>query len=1000
MTVDNYDPAGSLSAYYPSRAGRVIARIWAREKTLHDLADFGAVQFFEGGGSDPTALPGYATGKLWLRVDEGVTEEAATVRYYAGGTASLLASWPELDREGFAAHLGAKSAGELDLVWSTAISGDPGTGKVRGNHATLASITSIAISKTGRQGQSYSARIALMDDDDIVRVYGAGDDSSYVDVRITGAPSDQTTYYTIPCAVRAATSLSDGHLVGLSHHPTATSIDTAQDWAEKIDGAVDGANGYSSKAWAIGGTGVTNTAARGSAKDWATNAEDSTVDGSGYSSLHYAAKASAARDAALAAQAAAISASTAAEAAQSGAEAARDAAFANADVYADIATGRAAVADGAQFMVASAAEIVRYRRDSGSTQTELARYPSVAGVEGARGFSASAEATLRGVGLNYAAPGSVSLGYLAIATGAFVSNPAYEVTDFIPVSKNDVLSIVVGVVPAAGGTSSVFFYDCGKRFLGAYRMLATSETVAISSHYTNAAYVRVVDNQVAIAGFTVRNIATLDPTRIGAIYRDVVDATIQKAIVGYISSANGDFISNLNFKTTPPIPAYSGQKYTVTANSNSLISTVSMWDSVGNWLGNAATGLANATEVTCTHASLAYVRFSAQVGSAWSAFGVLIGHPLEMPHGIKPPPTVNVTVGEQWPLFARSLYPDKRFPIAWDDPLSSERCYNYDAAVGGVDTIRMATVLEGGFRVNIAALTVQKFVKPSNPARFVNIVCLGDSTVQGTGAADGLGDYYDWPNELSWQITGTGRRCASDNSYFTTWGLSNVKFRGTRGAQAIKHEGRGGWSIRNYLDSAVVAGVPNAFWNSGAGAFDFGYYLTSNGFDDGSTADGVDATGSNLIVPIAMGWNDLETRTDAQIIADFGELIDAIRAARSATRFILLGHAPSPVDVPLHRSSFGGSRYLTARHIMSTYLVRLDDILASVATNKSVSHLKWQLQMDAETGFSMYSAIPVAPWQVGDTYKASADYVHPGRYGNMSWAHAIKGFLSQTGWLA
>ncbi len=390
MTVDNYDPAGSLSAYYPSRAGRVIARIWAREKTLHDLADFGAVQFFEGGGSDPTALPGYATGKLWLRVDEGVTEEAATVRYYAGGTASLLASWPELDREGFAAHLGAKSAGELDLVWSTAISGDPGTGKVRGNHATLASITSIAISKTGRQGQSYSARIALMDDDDIVRVYGAGDDSSYVDVRITGAPSDQTTYYTIPCAVRAATSLSDGHLVGLSHHPTATSIDTAQDWAEKIDGAVDGANGYSSKAWAIGGTGVTNTAARGSAKDWATNAEDSTVDGSGYSSLHYAAKASAARDAALAAQAAAISASTAAEAAQSGAEAAqsgaeaaqsgaeaaRDAAFANADVYADIATGRAAVADGEQFMVVSSDEIIRYRRDSSSTHTEMARYPS------------------------------------------------------------------------------------------------------------------------------------------------------------------------------------------------------------------------------------------------------------------------------------------------------------------------------------------------------------------------------------------------------------------------------------------------------------------------------------------------------------------------------------------------------------------------------------------------------------------------------------------------
>ncbi len=58
------------------------------------------------------------------------------------------------------------------------------------------------------------------------------------------------------------------------------------------------------------------------------------------------------------------------------AEAARDAATVNADVYPDIATGRAAVADGEQFMVVSGDEIVRYRRDSASTQTEVARYPA------------------------------------------------------------------------------------------------------------------------------------------------------------------------------------------------------------------------------------------------------------------------------------------------------------------------------------------------------------------------------------------------------------------------------------------------------------------------------------------------------------------------------------------------------------------------------------------------------------------------------------------------
>lgn len=60
--------------------------------------------------------------------------------------------------------------------------------------------------------------------------------------------------------------------------------------------------------------------------------------------------------------------------------AARDAAFVNADVFADVGAGRAAVADGEQFIVVSGADLVRYRRDSSSTQTEVARLPSSAKI--------------------------------------------------------------------------------------------------------------------------------------------------------------------------------------------------------------------------------------------------------------------------------------------------------------------------------------------------------------------------------------------------------------------------------------------------------------------------------------------------------------------------------------------------------------------------------------------------------------------------------------------
>lgn len=68
-------------------------------------------------------------------------------------------------------------------------------------------------------------------------------------------------------------------------------VATAQNWATKTDGAVAGSE-YSAKAYAIGGTGVTDTAGKGAAKEWATAAEDDTVDGSEYSAKHYSAKAS------------------------------------------------------------------------------------------------------------------------------------------------------------------------------------------------------------------------------------------------------------------------------------------------------------------------------------------------------------------------------------------------------------------------------------------------------------------------------------------------------------------------------------------------------------------------------------------------------------------------------------------------------------------------------------------------------------------------------------
>ena len=61
----------------------------------------------------------------------------------------------------------------------------------------------------------------------------------------------------------------------------------AENYAIKIDGAIPTTSNYSSKAWAIGGVGVTDAAGSGAAKEWATETA-SNVDGTEWSSKEYA----------------------------------------------------------------------------------------------------------------------------------------------------------------------------------------------------------------------------------------------------------------------------------------------------------------------------------------------------------------------------------------------------------------------------------------------------------------------------------------------------------------------------------------------------------------------------------------------------------------------------------------------------------------------------------------------------------------------------------------
>lgn len=58
----------------------------------------------------------------------------------------------------------------------------------------------------------------------------------------------------------------------------------------------------------------------------------------------------------------------------------------------------------------------------------------------------------------------------------------------------------------------------------------------------------------------------------------------------------------------------------------------------------------------------------------------------------------------------------------------------------------------------------------------------------------------------------------------------DYKMIGTRGTEDGKHEGRGSWTWKNYLEGNEFAGKTNAFWDTDTGKLNFQKYCSNNGF--------------------------------------------------------------------------------------------------------------------------------------------------------------------------
>lgn len=88
------------------------------------------------------------------------------------------------------------------LAWDTSTSsGNPGSARVRGNNASLGSITALYVSTTDEWGASFSGVLSAITSGAVIRISKVGAQNNYVMVQASSAATNNTSWFSIPCTV-------------------------------------------------------------------------------------------------------------------------------------------------------------------------------------------------------------------------------------------------------------------------------------------------------------------------------------------------------------------------------------------------------------------------------------------------------------------------------------------------------------------------------------------------------------------------------------------------------------------------------------------------------------------------------------------------------------------------------------------------------------------------------------------------------------------------------
>lgn len=201
----------------------------------------------------------------------------------------------------------------------------------------------------------------------------------------------------------------------------------------------------------------------------------------------------------------------------------------------------------------------------------------------------------------------------------------------------------------------------------------------------------------------------------------------------------------------------------------------------------------------------------------------------------------------------------------------------------------------------------------------------------------------------------------------------SIQLLGTRGnTDTNRHEGRSGWSAKNYVLNDAYRGVieDSPFYNPNTQTFDFSYYMAQNGYS------GVDYVFINL------GTNDADDY--ANFISYYRTMIDSIRAYNSS---IIIG-----VWVPAPFATFGG---YTHRTNDSQTFQMMEAIIDAFDNEESKANKIFVIptHMNINTEYDYpWKDVPYTTEKPECTYRVCTDQIHEAN-GYYKDANVIFGYI-------